>query len=68
MRLRKAVEGLWKLSSLRDVIASDLGHLTLFSRKIFQWIAAPPLECIEITDLFLQQLLTHASLHMNFQK
>ena len=51
MRLRKPVEGLWKLSSLREVIASDLGHLTPFSRKIFQWIAAAPLERIEITDL-----------------
>ena len=68
MRLRKPVEGLWKLSSLRDVIASYLGHLTLFSRKIFQWIAAPPLERIEITDLSSSSSFTHASLHMNFQK
>jgi len=51
MRLRKAVEGLWKLSSLRDAIASYLGHLTLFSRKIFQWIAVASPERIEITVL-----------------
>ena len=51
MRLRKAVEVLWKLSSLRHVIASDLQPHSPFSRKIFQWIAVASPERIEITVL-----------------
>jgi hypothetical protein len=51
MRLRKAVEALWKLSSLRGAIASDLARRAPFSCKIFQWIDAASHECIEIMDI-----------------
>jgi hypothetical protein len=68
MRLRKAVEALWKLSSLRGVIASDLERLAPFSCKIFQWIIAATHEHVEIMDISRRSSSTHASLHMNFQK
>jgi hypothetical protein len=51
------VEALWKLSSLRSVIASDPGGRAPFSRKIFQWINAASHERIEIMDLSRRQFL-----------
>ena|SRR5438445_6519782 len=47
----KAVDALWKLSSLRGVIASDLHRRSLFYRKIFRWIAERGLrERVDIMD------------------
>jgi len=68
MRLRKAVEALWKLSSLRAMIASDLGRPSALSCKIFQRIDAPPHEHVENMHISRCGSLTHGSLHMNFQK
>jgi hypothetical protein len=50
MRL-KAVEALWKLSSLRGVIASDPRGRAPFRCKIFRSIDAVPDERIEIMNV-----------------
>src|SRR4051794_36790505 len=62
----KAVDALWKLSSLRAVIASDLG----LSRADLPGdiSAVAPARCASalISRIFPRGSLTHASLHMKF--
>jgi hypothetical protein len=62
------VEALWKLSSCRGVIASDLGRPPPFWRKIFRWMGSALQERIEITNISKRQFRTHASLHISSQK
>jgi hypothetical protein len=62
------VEALWKLSSLRGGIASDLDRCAPFSCKIFHSINVALPERLEIMDISRRKFLTHGSLHMNFQK
>jgi hypothetical protein len=45
------VDTLWKLSSLRGLIASDLDRRSPLSCKIFQWIAARLRKRIDIMDI-----------------
>jgi hypothetical protein len=63
----KAVDVLWKLSSLRGVIASDLERRSPFPRKIIRWNSLAPASALISPD-FRYVFLTHASLHMKSQK
>jgi hypothetical protein len=68
MSWRKAVEALWKLSSCRGVIASDLGRLPPFWRKIFQSGRVALHELVEIMTISEREFHAHASLHIKTQK
>jgi hypothetical protein len=61
------VDALWKLSSLRGVIASDLRPPLTDLPQHNQRFAAALRERIDIMDLSCA-VPAHASLHMNFQK
>jgi hypothetical protein len=62
------VDALWKLSSLRDVFASDLRRSLTDLPQHISTIRCGARASALISRIFPARFPTHGSLHMNFQK